>query len=514
MSVTTACSDSPSSVRWHPVVVLVLLAIGALNLIKIATPWGIGASPDSVAYIHQARALSEGGSVFGMGTQWPPLYPMLLGGTALFSGDPYAGARWLHALLFCANVALFGLLLLRTIRSRWIALGGVLLLIGATPILTVHAFAWSEPAFLLLVMMSLGLLAGYLTRPRPVGLALAAFLTGLACLTRYAGLPLVAVGATLLLFRRGPGFRGRLAEVALFVGVALVLPAVWLAGVLAAGGSASRALAFHPLGLTQLWQAVFTVTGWLHVPAATPGAVRLLLVALLLLAGGAVLFWSRRALVAVTWQAAFVRLLLLFVLFYLGFLALSISFLDANTPLDDRILAPVYVAGLFLAIAGAGRLLQMLSKRPLMRPVITAALGLFLVVQLATAASWLREQRSKGLGYSSPLWLQSATLEAVRVLPADVDIFSNAPEAIDLLASREALSLPRKNAAMLGERNAGYEDDIAALQRALEAGAALVYFDTVANRPVVSPAELEQRMSLIAAERLPDGALYVAGPQE
>lgn len=513
MSVTTARSDSPTSVRWHPIAALVLLAIGALNLINIATPWGIGASPDSVAYIRQARVLSEGGSVLGMGTQWPPLYPLILAGTAAISGDPYLGARWLHALLFCVNVALFGVLLLRTTESRWIAVGGVLLLVSARPILTVHAFAWSEPAFLLLVMLSLALLAVHLSGPRPSVLALAAILTGLACLTRYAGMPLMLVGATLLLFRRAPVFKKPLAEATLFVGVALALPAAWFAGVLAAGGSASRALAFHPLGRAQLWQAVFTVTGWLHAPATTPGAVRLLLLGLLLLAGGAVLFWRRRTLLAPTWRAAFMRLLLLFVLCYLGFLALSISFLDANTPLDDRILAPVYVTGLFLAMAGAGRLAQT-ANRPLLRRAVSVTLGLFLIVQLATAASWLREQRSTGLGYSSPVWLQSATLEAVRALPTDVDIFSNAPEAINLLAGREALSLPRKNAAMLGERNAGYEDDIAALQQALETGAVLVYFDAVANRPVVSLPELEERMSLTVADRLPDGALYVAGSRE
>src|SRR5690606_16555974 len=114
----------------------------------------------------------------------------------------------------------------------WIAVGGVLLLVSARPILTVHAFAWSEPAFLLLVMLSLALLAVHLSGPRPSVLALAAILTGLACLTRYAGMPLMLVGATLLLFRRAPVFKKPLAEATLFVGVALALPAAWFAGVL------------------------------------------------------------------------------------------------------------------------------------------------------------------------------------------------------------------------------------------------------------------------------------------
>ena len=300
MSVTTARSDSPTSVRWHPIVALVLLAIGALNLINIATPWGIGTSPDSVAYIRQARILSEGGSVLGMGTQWPPLYPLILAGTAAISGDPFLGARWLHALLFCVNVALFGVLLLRTTESRWIAVGGVLLLVSARPILTVHAFAWSEPAFLLLVMLSLALLAVHLSGPRrPFWLA--AILTGLACLAicgnaAHAGGRNVAAISPRTSLQK-PWQRR------LFVGVALARRR----GSPGAGGRAAPAGRCLPPAHAQLWQAVHH---WLAARAGDD-AGRRSPVAAVCCSWQVGQSFRRRRTPAPTWRAAFMRLLLL-----------------------------------------------------------------------------------------------------------------------------------------------------------------------------------------------------------
>ena len=232
---------------------------------------------------------------------------------------------------------------------------------------------------------------------------------------------------------RAPVFKKPLAEATLFVGVALALPAAWFAGVLAAGGSASRALAFHPLGHAQLWQAVFTVTGWLHAPATTPGAVRLLLLGLLLLAGGAVLFWRRRTLLAPTWRAAFMRLLLLFVLYYLGFLALSISFLDANTPLDDRILAPVYdwpLSTIQLQAGTDGELVSLAPRRVSYAGVVhRGSLATAAVVQGIRSTAWAT---------------QPSVAEATQPMrPAHGCDISRTPEAINFYWP-QALSLPRK----------------------------------------------------------------------
>lgn len=485
-----------------------------IALFLFATPWGIGVSPDSAGYLHQARMLNSGGGLAALGSQWPPIYPVILAGTAVFTDDPLVGARALNMLLFAANVALVGLFVARVSGYGWLAIAGSLLMLTAPPVLMVHAYAWSEALFFWLGFLGLFVLARYLRQAKWRSLILAAFLLALAALTRYAGLAFIISGAlAIVLILQQPPWKRVL--VAVIFGLLSALPLVlWLGWTLLQSGTAgNRELAFHPIGQTQVWQAVMTVTGWLHLPPATPGVVRLLVLAVLLLAAVTMAFigWrdrDRQAMRAM--HEPFVWLMALLVPIYLSFLLLTISFFDANTPLDDRILAPAYVAMLILVVAGMGIALGLAMRRRLVRGAIIGALGLVILVQLASAASWIRTYRQGGLGYSSPAWRQSETVAAVRELPEEVVIFSNAPEAIDLLAGREALALPRKNNAMLGIQNAGYENEIAAVTQAVAAGAVVVYFDALMDRPVTSASELASRTSLAPLQHTADGLIFGA----
>src|SRR4030042_2103472 len=72
--------------------------------VLVTTRWGIGASPDSVAYLGVAHNLMSGrGLSLPFGdladtplTRFPPLYPMLLAGLGQVAGDPVVAARWLQ----------------------------------------------------------------------------------------------------------------------------------------------------------------------------------------------------------------------------------------------------------------------------------------------------------------------------------------------------------------------------------------------------------------------------------
>jgi hypothetical protein len=91
-----------------------------------------------------------------------PLYPMLLAALGLSGADPLAGARWLNAFLFGANVVGIGLLIgACSGGSTWAPLAGSLLALTSVPLLGVHATALTEPLFLLLGFLGLCLLAGY-----------------------------------------------------------------------------------------------------------------------------------------------------------------------------------------------------------------------------------------------------------------------------------------------------------------------------------------------------------------
>jgi hypothetical protein len=109
-----------------------------------------------------------------------------------------------------------------------------------------------------------------------------------------------------------------------------------------------RELAFHPVGMPHLWQAVYTLTNWLHLPDNIPGIVRVPVLLFVVAGLGVSLWWAYRAKPGNTAVPGLLKLLLLFVILYPLFLAFSISFIDANTPLDERILSPLYVAGAVL----------------------------------------------------------------------------------------------------------------------------------------------------------------------
>ncbi|MEI2692511.1 MAG: glycosyltransferase family 39 protein [Anaerolineae bacterium] len=278
-------------------------------------------------------------------TRYPPLYPVLLAAGGPLGLDPLATARWASALLFAANILFVGLALAALLpRSRWLPLAGALLAASGLPLLTMHSMAWSEPLFLLLSFLCLFVLAAHLDQERPAALLLAGLLGGLAFLTRYAAIPFLAAGVLGLLFMGRPSASRRLASAALFAGLALLPMALWTVRNLAvADTAAARVLAWHPAGRAHLWQALYTVAGWLHVPDRAPNWLRLGL--LLAVAGmalaAAVLMWRTRPARQVP---AFVKLLALLIPLYSAFLAASISLLDASTPLDDRILTPLYVA--------------------------------------------------------------------------------------------------------------------------------------------------------------------------
>ncbi|HXF77113.1 MAG TPA: hypothetical protein VNN13_13520 [Methylomirabilota bacterium] len=84
-----------------------MIGLGGAAAVIAATPWGIGLSPDSAAYIGGARSLIEGmgfslptdSGTFAPIIHFPPLYSLLLGAAAIAGADPLSAARWFAALL-------------------------------------------------------------------------------------------------------------------------------------------------------------------------------------------------------------------------------------------------------------------------------------------------------------------------------------------------------------------------------------------------------------------------------
>src|SRR5699024_8640809 len=82
-----------------------------------------------------------------------------------------------------------------------------------------------------------------------------------------------------------------------------------------------------------------------------------------------------------------------FIATYLAFLVCSISFIDHTTPLDWRILCPVFVCGLITQVSAVWSWLAKFedaSKRRALRGAYVAALTLVLVMYGAKSLPWVQ----------------------------------------------------------------------------------------------------------------------------
>src|SRR4030042_5336552 len=153
---------------------LLVLALAGLIAPLYATAWGGGISPDSTQYVEGARSLLRGEGISapdGDGaprpiTLWPPFMSLLLAAPGLVGLEPAEAGRWLIALLFACNVLLVGHVLARTTRnSAWAAWVSAALILLSPDLFEVHAWIWSEPAFIFLTLAGCAGLAAYLQQP-------------------------------------------------------------------------------------------------------------------------------------------------------------------------------------------------------------------------------------------------------------------------------------------------------------------------------------------------------------
>lgn len=498
---------------------VLILALASAGLVWYATAWGIGTSPDSIAYIGAARNLAAGqgltvpfgGLVDGPLTHHAPLYPVLLGAFGFTGSDPANSARLLGSFFMAANVLLAALLVKRMLPlAIWPPiLAGLLVAISPT-LLEIHSMAWSEPLFIFLGFLGLALLADGLEKHSWMLILTSALLVGLAVLTRYAGLALVVTGGLGILLQGNERLAKRLATAASFGLVAITPLALWSIRNLSATGTAtSRSLNFHLIERSQLWQGMATTTSWLRVPENTPTPIHLFALGLLGLVTGGVIIWlwrQRRPDQPVFGITG--GIIGLFIPVYGFFLLLSISFFDANTPLDSRILSPLFFASVITLVVLFSRFVAA-SQARFWRVAWLVGTAMLVIGYGQAALPWLQSAHQQGIGFSAVAWQQSPVMAAVRDLPAGILVYTNSPEAVYFNGYHRSLRLPRSFETVSQQANPNYAAEIAVAQQQLATGQAVVAFFTNLGRQVnPSEVELVESLSLDLQAAHPDGNLY------
>lgn len=501
-------------------VLIGLSALAGMLCLAHATRHGIGIAPDSVSYIEAARNLGAGhgistpaddGAVYVPMTRFPPLYPIAIAAISHRGIDSIDAVRWLAIGLLGANIVLASLLVSRCAPgARWLPVIGAVLAVSSPEIAAIHGTAQSEPLFLLLGFSGLLLLSFHLETPRRHLLVAASLLIALAFLTRYVGGALLATGALAILLAPGAPPRRRATDAAVFVAVAALPMAVWvLRNQLGAASATGRRFVAHLIGADEMILAIRSIARWFledHVGAI---AAWLLAAGILVCVG----VWLRSAAMRAG-AAVMPRVLLIFVVTYLGFLVFSVSFLDAATPMNSRLLSPVYVATLALALGGVWGATRF-WRGPL--PAILASLLalVFVYSHARDTSEWAIERAAiGGVGFGSLDWRRSETMRRVTELPTHAPIYSNARDAIYILTGRVTRWIPAPVNAETREPRPDYLSRIEDMRKALRSeGAWLVWFDLVdwrwylPNRPA-----LHRRLPVRRVSSLLDGEVWGYDP--
>lgn len=507
-----------------PVLFVSFLSLSTIFMILYATStYGMGISPDSVAYMAVAQNLTNGNGFSDYQgyefVHWPPLFPIVLASIKLVSGvDLEEGARFFNALAAGCTLGLACFVLLRLVRGSLALLGGFSVLFNY-PQVVVSTYVWSEPFFNLLVMIFLAIIISY-NRLQRREVLLLGFVTALACLARYIGYSLLATGLILIVIRsRHKGTR--LINLFLF-GVISVLPTgIWLTRNLRVSGTL-----FGPRGpsrysmIDNLYYTYTKVSSWLLPDRLLPyDRIIFIAIALGVLGGGVYAFVHKRAAKTLLIDLRRPAQISLFIAVYLACLIIS-STISAHDQIDTRLLSPISIPLIITLILTLDVVLKWFENSDYIPRFSSASIiALFtlwlFIVPMRDVVYYIRKIVDQGIpGYNSQLWQQSETIEYVRVHLAKQDraIYSNLPEAVFFLAGIQAQGLPERT--YYNSEKPVYEDlSTLAGKWPSYPISWLIYFDTGKDY-YFNINELNVIADISMVIELSDGTIYTVSPKQ
>jgi len=451
------------------------IAAVAVLLLWFATRWGNGTSPDSIQYLLTARKLSGMEDLLDTPSHFPPLYPLFLSLGLYFTGDEILAVRILHSLIYAANILLFAFLLRDQVRKTdYLGLLGTLLIALAPISFILHFMALSEALFFSFLLLFFIGFDAYLQKAQNRWLYTAALALGLATLTRYSGIAFIGAASLYLLLTEGPRLADRVKKGILFGVTGIALPSFWLlAKILSNNSGTPREFSVHPIDTERILRTLSVPFAWLNPQTLTFYGAIILAIGIVAVMTMAALHGGR------TLEKRRVHFYLVGIFTYIVFLYTSISFFDFYTPIDNRILSPVFI----MLIAGLVFSLRAQTfKHPTLQVLLAMLLVLPLIGGIPRLALTLKSAIANGSGYfSRPFrsqellaYLQSASLPK---------IYTNTSETLAVYFDIKATSLPKSYFPKINKISDTYADSMKFITREITNGnAVLVYFDSFAWR--------------------------------
>lgn len=494
------------------ILTLVLLAVSGTFLVLYATPQGLSLSDDSIAYIAGARSIlaGEGYREAWLAsnqpvTHFPPGFSSVLALVGISGLDPLRGTRFVNSLLFGANIFLLGLIGWRMTQRKiaGILLAALFLVNGA--LFRVHTAAMSEPLYIFFTLSAFLAFWHYFDEQNvstaksakdakeekklgalrvlggPNGFLLAtAILTAFAYLTRYAGLALFATFFVSLIILHDT-WRKQLTSAGIFLAGFIPFALAWsIRNRLFTDNATNRQLVYHPITTENIETGIYNfsaflmpVEEWRRIIVRTPNlfwvivAIIVLTLLVWLVLKGLKKFFQPTS--ETPEVLSFVSAMYIFG--YVASILSSMTLFDASTKFQLRILSPVYVSLLIMAVYLGFHLLRK-------RKIVTIFYSLILFsLSLYSLTDALTQLRKGGQGYASFRWFDSQAMDFLSELPEGTRIYSNQVGPVYLYTGRPGYVLPDLVDPVTGLPREGYTEGVAALQADVNSGeAALALF--------------------------------------
>jgi hypothetical protein len=482
-------------------------AIAGFVLIQLLSRHGgIGVTPDSVVYLSTAQNIHDHGLINDFTNSplmdFPAFYPIFLSGIIFLTGRPVMSfGPILDGLLFAGVIWLCGWIMDRFSRpSRWYKHTLLLFILLSPCLLEVYSMIWSETLFLLLSLLFIIGCHRYFQSHSIRSLLLIAVIAGLACVTRYAGLSIIAMGGLLMLCdgRLRWGAR-KIGHILLFGGVAILFPALnlyrnWLVTDTLAGyrEKAIRSLAvnLHDFGSVLCdWMPFFNERyDW---------ATSLAILFILLITG---IFLFR--LVRKTNFFSYDTIAISYFVSY-AFFILFIASVSRFQQLDSRLLSPLCIPWLLGATCWIPGVISKPppKKKKLWIIVIVLAAACFLFGECnAFQFNWSGIKYAGIPGYTEDTWQQSETMAYVKTHKDSLEragkIYSSATDGLWFLAHVPADLMPHVET----------KEDIEYMMR--DDHFTVIWFDDSVNTDLIDVNYIRKRKLLIREIHFSDGAIY------
>jgi hypothetical protein len=452
----------------------VLVIVAWIQLIW-ATTLGPGVHEDSYSYMDTTWALLHG---YGFlrdrkpMMHFPPGYPVLLAAAYMVVGDLVQAARYLEVLLYCINIALVGIIgYVLSEKNVIVLMAAPLGVMLSGELLVVFSTAASEGLFMASALGAFILLSMHAQNLRLHCVVCAGLCLGVASVTRYVGVTLLPAALAGVWFV-GQSPRSQRVRECVLLSVLSLLPLVfWISrNLILEGTPTNRPLVFHPVTLGELKAGVVNlvnfylpieVSPWLKLGALT--------------SVGAILgLQLPRLQVGIAAKTLLISILT-FCLIYLAFVIASMSFFDAFTEFEFRILAPVAIFSMIFAFA-VGLKLAVSAKRAGIRWLSGAFVVTILIANLPAYLRISADLHHNGYYYSHRKWSESESVAFVRSIPPNMAVYSNDRHALAYRVGRRVEMLPYKIHPLSRVATQDFAQSMHSLCESVRRGAAMVVY--------------------------------------